>query len=254
MSKVFKDDPSFTRVSLVSKGNARQAPPSPGPRGPESERHKTVQTQDPGQEPSSTAQTPPPEENVPASPSLDLEAIKAEAFEQGKLEAEQAMQSGLQKTLESFSHACEEVDSLHKNLLEQSRGDMINLVIALSKRIIGRELTTGRDTIVDTLERAIELAIKHNEYDIWLHPDDLSTVEEMVPKLISSVQKLEHITLKTDPDITRGGCKLDSSICTVDATIEAQLETAREFLEEKGPNCSTPELVDSAKEDDPESP
>jgi len=254
MSKVFKDDPSFTRVSLISKGNARPEPSSPEPRGPERERHETVHGQDPGQEPSSTAQPPPPEDNAPVSPSPDLETLKAEAFEQGKLEAEQEMQSNLQKTLESFSHACEEVDSLHKNLLEQSRGDMINLVIALSKRIIGRELTIGRDTIVDTLERAIELAIKHNEYDIWLHPDDLSTVEEMVPKLISSVQKLEHITLKTDPDINRGGCKLDSSICMVDATIEAQLETAREFLEEKGPNCSTPELVDSAKEDDPKSP
>jgi len=254
MSKVFKNDPSFTRVSLVSKGNARQAPPPPEPRGLESECHETVQAQDPGREPSSSAQPPSPEEDVSVSPSADLESIKAEAFEQGRLEAEQAMQSGLQKTLEAFSHACKEVDSLHKNLLEQSRGDMINLVIALSKRIIGRELATGRDTIVDTLERAIELAIKHNEYDIRLHPDDLSTVEEMVPKLISSVQKLEHITLKTDPDITRGGCKLDSSICTVDATIEAQLETAREFLEEKGPNCSTPDPVDSANEDDPESP
>ncbi|MCF6186081.1 MAG: flagellar assembly protein FliH, partial [Desulfobulbaceae bacterium] len=224
------------------------------PRRLESERHETVQAQDPGQEPSTTAQPPPHEDNASVSPSPDLEAIKAEAFEQGKLETEQAMQSGLQKTLEAFTHACEEVDSLHKNLLEQSRGDMINLVIALSKRIIGQELTTGRDIIVDTLERAIELAIKHNEYDIWLHPDDLSTVEEMVPKLISSVQKLEHITLKTDPDITRGGCKLDSSICTVDATIEAQLETAREFLEKNGPNCSAPEQVDSTGEDDPESP
>jgi len=254
MSKVFKDDPSFTRVSLVSKGNARQATPPPEPRKQKRGRHQEVHSQEPGPEKSSTTQPPPSEETSPVPSSPDLEAIKAEAFEQGRLKAEQAMQSDMQKTVEAFSQACEEVDSLHKNLLEQSRGDMINLVIALSKRIIGRELTTGRDTIVDTLERAIELAIKHNEYDIWLHPDDLSTVEEMVPNLISSVQKLEHVTLKTDPDITRGGCKLDSSICTVDATIEAQLETAREFLEEKGPSCSAPDPVESTEEDDPESP
>jgi len=254
MSKVFKDDPSFTRVSLVSKGNAGQATPPPELRKQKRDRRREVQAQEPGPEKSSPGQPTSREETLPEPPAPDLEAIKAEAYAQGKLEARQAMQSGLQKTLEAFSRACEEVDSLHKNLLEQSRGDMINLVIALSKRIIGRELTTGRDVIVDTLERAIELAIKHNEYDIRLHPDDLSTVEEMVPNLISSVQKLEHITLKTDPNITRGGCKLDSSVCTVDATIEAQLETAREFLEEKSPNCCAPVPVDSTGEEDPGSP
>ena len=246
MSKVFKDDPSFTRVSLISKGTQSTPPPEPG--GQDRKPLEEIQSREPGRE---TSSAPPPKETPPEPPAPDIEAIRKEAYEQGKFEAEQTMQTGLQTTLDAFSRACEEVDSLHKNLLEQSRGDMINLVIALSKRIIGRELTTGRDVIVDTLERAVELAIKHNEYDIRLHPDDLSTVEKMVPNLINSVQKLEHITLKTDPNITRGGCKLDSSICTVDATIEAQLETAREFLEERGPSCSTPDAPDSAKEDDP---
>jgi flagellar assembly protein FliH len=176
-------------------------------------------------------------------PPVDIDAIRAEAYalgkkeaKQGNLESEQALRAKLRQTLAAFTLACAEVDTLHQDLLEQSRGDMINLVIALSKKIIGHELSTGRDVIVSTLRNAIALAMKHNEYDIWLNPEDLTVVEELVPELISSVQQLKHITLKTDPEITRGGCRLDSDICTVDATIEAQLETARDFLEEKSPN------------------
>lgn len=247
-SKIFKDDPAFTPVPLVSKKKVQSPADSSLPRA--DNLHQEAQPPD---TPSGTRQSTrltADEGSLPLQPVPDIEEVKAKAYEQGRLEAEQAMESGLQQTLRAFTNACDEVDTLHQNLLEQSRGDMINLVIALSKKIIGRELTTGRDIIVDTLERAIELAIKHNEYDIWLHPDDLETAEKVVPKMISSVKKLEHITLKTDPSITRGGCKLDSNICTVDATIEAQLETAWEFLEEKGPNCSTPEQTDSRREEE----
>ena len=238
-SKVFREDPSFTPVSLVSAriqpdtAESDKQPPTPDPT-------EQPQAADPDrQSPPAAATTQP----SPQPPLPDIDAIRAEAYEQGKQDAlqgnrenEQTQQSDLRQTVEAFTRACADVDNLHEELLEQSRGDMINLVIALSRKIIGREVATGRDVIANTLKKAIELAMKNNEYDIWLNPDDLATVEKMVPDLIASVQQLNHIILKTDQEILRGGCRLDSDICTVDATIEAQLETAREFLEEKSTN------------------
>jgi len=235
-SKIFRDDPSFTPVSLVRAKIERdiperdnQAPPPPAGE-PEPVQPDTEQ-------PLPAAATTPA---APQPPLPDIDAIRAEAYEQGKQDAlqgnresEQSQQSELRQAIEAFTRACGDVDKLHEELLEQSHGDMINLVIALSRKIIGREVATGRDVIADTLRKAIELAMKNDAYDIWLNPDDLAVVEKMVPDLIASVQQLNHISLKTDPEIHRGGCRLDSDICTVDATIEAQLETAREFLEEK---------------------
>ena len=238
-SKIFKDDPSFTPVSLVSE----KIQPDSAVTQDQQPVSRVDETEQPEQE---DIQSPPTQETLPPAPQPplpDLDAIRAEAYAQGKLDArqgarenEQVQQSDLRQTIEAFSRACTEVDNLHGELLEQSRGEMINLVIALSKKIIGHEISIGRDVIAGTLKNAIELAMKYDEYDIWIHPDDLAVVEEMVPELISSVQQLKHITLKTDQNILQGGCRLDSDICTVDATIEAQLETAREFLEEKSNN------------------
>lgn len=238
-SKIFRDDPSFTPVSLVST-KIRPDIPEKDNQPPTPQAAEPEQTQQGGEQSPPAAATTPP---APLPPLPDIDAIRAEAYEQGKQDAlqgnresEQTQQSELRRTIEAFTRACGNVDNLHEEILEQSRGDMINLVIALSRKIIGREVATGRDVIADTLKKAIELAMKNNEYDIWLNPDDLATVEKMVPDLIASVQQLNHIILKTDPEILRGGCRLDSDICTVDATIEAQLETVREFLEEKSTN------------------
>ena len=260
-SKIYKDDPSFTPVSLVSKEIHTSASPAP-----DSERQQVPLDPDTGHPlPNSSLQdTALKASQTPAAPSpVDIDAIRAEAYalgkkeaEQGNLESEQALRAQLKQAVEAFTHACGEVDNLHQDLLEQSRGDMINLVIALSKKIIGHELSTGRDVIVSTLRNAIALAMKYNEYDIWLNPEDLTVVEKLVPELISSVQQLKHITLKTDPEITRGGCRLDSDICTVDATIEAQLETARDFLEEKSPNYNgaKQQNTDMPEDEQPDKP
>ena len=245
-SKVFREDPSFTPVSLVrakiqpdpAENDREPASPEPGEQPQAAEPDRQAQ-------PAST--TPPSQPPLP-----DIDAIRAEAYEQGRkdalednMESEQAQRSELRQTIEAFARACAEVDTLHEEILEQSRGNMINLVISLSRKIIGRELTTGRNIIADTLKNAIELAMKNDTYDIWLHPDDLTVVEKMVPDLIASVQQLNHIILKTDQEIMRGGCRLDSDICTVDATIEAQLETAREFLEQESANSDDRSFPDT---------
>lgn len=233
-SKIYKDDPIFTPVSLVQHEKSQeQEQGTPN-------NHENTSSKEPPQEdiPSPVQDVEIPERIPAPEPAPDLETLRNEAFHQGKNEAEQVFQNEFKQTLEAFTSGCQEVDGLYKNLLEQSRGDMINLIIALSKKIIGRELDTTRDTIAKTLEIAIEQAIKYQEYDIWLNPQDLSTAEHLLPDLIGSVQQLEHINLKTDPNISPGGCKLDSPVCMVDATIEAQLETVAEFLEENEPACN----------------
>ena len=66
-----------------------------------------------------------------------------------------------------------------------------------------------------------------------VHPDDLAVAEAKAPELIAAVRGLERIVFKTDPTLTRGGCLLESATCSVDATVETQLDSLREFLGEQ---------------------
>jgi len=241
-SKIFKDDPSFTPVSLIShlEEKFEEDPDTVG------ENETGPETPPAAPEESSPIPDNAERENEPPPPLPDLEAVRSEAYQQGQRDAEQGLVVNLSRTLETFSQACAGIDTLHNNFLEQSRSEMINIIIAICEKIIGQELATGRDIIADSLSKALELAIRHNEYDVTVHPDDLASAEKIIPELVNSIQSLEHINLKTDPRITRGGCRLDSEVCMVDATIEAQLETAREFLDDRGVDCApqSPDTLD----------
>ncbi len=244
-SKVFREDPSFTPISLVREeiafGSDEQIIRDANQDEPASLPEDTT-PHEPVAQPEQTT----PQQEASSVPNINVETIRKEAHAQGRQEAlaeieqeRQHLLTNLQKGATALQDACLEVDRLRSQLFEQGREDIINLVISLARKIISREIKTDRRAIARSVQAAFDLAMKHDEYDIWLHPDDLAVVEEMIPELISSVQQLKHITLKTDPEITPGGCRLDSDICTVDASIEAQLDTAAEFLAENLPDSAT---------------
>jgi flagellar assembly protein FliH len=241
-SKVFREDPAFTPISLVREEITF---------GTDEQIIRDLDQEEPAAQPEETIPPEPaaPSEQTTASPespsvaNINIETIRKEAYAQGRQEAlaeieqeRQYLLTNLQKGATALRDACLEVDRLRSQLFEQGREDIINLVISMARKIIGREINTDRQAIARSVQSAFDLAMKNDEYDIWLHPDDLIVVEEMIPELISSVQQLKHITLKTDPEITPGGCRLDSDICTVDATIEAQLDTGGAFLAENLPD------------------
>ena len=229
-SKVFPQDPHFTPTSLVQERKA------PSGSGDFSETPLVSDTApDRHSESETPTATPPPLSPIAEAshPPPDLEAIREESFNQGLAAGTQQYQVELQHVVQAFALACQKIDDLHRAILEKSRGDMINVAISLSKKILDQELSIKRDLIATTLEAALEQAIASEEFFVTLHPDDLAAAEKKVPELVASIKGLEHLIFKTDKSVGRGGCRLESNLCSVDATLEGQLAAAREYLEEQ---------------------
>ena len=75
-----------------------------------------------------------------------------------------------------------------------------------------------------------------------LHSRLQAFAEQQAPEIISAIRGLERLVFKTDSSISRGGCLLESAVCSADATIETQIESLREFLEEQPTALPPPDL------------
>lgn len=232
-SKIFKQDPHFTPIPLVQH---HLVLPKKGSKPATADQLSTSSSESlpplkAGLDASRA--NPEPQAELEPAPTIDLQAIREEAYNQGMADLAAQYQAETRQTVAAFAEACQKIDNHRKQLLQQSRSDIINFIITLSKRIIGQELAMPRNVIAATLQAALEQAIENEEYHVTLNPEDLTFAEEKVPELITSIRGLERIVFKTDAAMTRGGCLLESTVCSVDATIEMQLESMKEFLEEQ---------------------
>lgn len=161
---------------------------------------------------------------------IDIEAIKEEAYTQGKsagfLEAEKKLHS----TVQAFETGLEQISILRNSLLIKSKEDMIKLIMAAVKQIIHVEVNEKEDIITKTISKVLENAIQADKYYIRVNPKDLSTVNEKEPLFLAAMKGLQNIYFIADETVSRGGCLAESHAGDVDGTIESQLSEIYEHL------------------------
>ncbi|MBN2644263.1 MAG: hypothetical protein JXR59_02170 [Desulfuromonadaceae bacterium] len=162
--------------------------------------------------------------SVEARPDVDVSAIEKQAYEEGRLAGRAEMEQQFDTTLAAFGSLSRELSALREKILQRNTGDMVQLVMAVAARVIRREVEEHEEIILQTIKRAIQAAVRAEEFHLHLHPDDLAVVQDQKPLLIAAVNGLKNIEFVADVSLGRGGCLVESPTGRVDATIETQLD------------------------------
>ena len=150
------------------------------------------------------------------------------------------MQEGLEKAEEDFGDAlrallisCRQLDTIRETLISNSKDELTDFALAIAERIVRISIRDQDETIVATIDEALQRAIKSEEFSIHLHPADYQTVHNKSGELIAGVSGLNNIVIKQDSAIERGGARIESDNCTIDCTLASQFEIIREELKKR---------------------
>jgi flagellar assembly protein FliH len=155
-----------------------------------------------------------------------------EAFAQGKMHGfQQGFDEGSKKGYEDNLHLLqsqattlvsllESLSEPFKSLDEEVEKELVKLAIAIAMQIIRREIKLDPGQIVAVVRETINvLPLASQKISLKLHPEDA--------ELVRSALVLDEMSpswgLVEDPLITRGGCKVDTEVSHVDATVEHRL-------------------------------
>jgi len=172
-----------------------------------------------------------PPANVPEpEPSIDIELIRENAFVAGVEAGRKQAEDDFENSAQTFLRVCNELDQVRETILKNSSEEMRKLVLAISEKVIRHSVAEQDKTIIATIKDAIHLAIKSDAFQIQINPDDLKAVTAHKKEIIDSVSGLDNIVLKPDATVERGGCKLESECCTVDASMTSQIKVIHDSV------------------------
>ncbi len=89
-------------------------------------------------------------------------------------------------------------------------------------QLVNREILTSPDIVADTVTTLLEEAEEHGVLTVYLNPNDLEIVEKRADLTLGANGK--HISLKADKDLERGGCRIESAVQLLDASIAILFE------------------------------
>jgi flagellar assembly protein FliH len=168
---------------------------------------------------------------VGAAPENSAQKIE-EAFARGRREGVALAEARLETTVQALTQALEEVSRLREALALSGTQDMLRLVMAVAEQVVRRRIEVDQQVILEVIKNALQASVRSDSYRILISPADLELVTTQKPLFLASISGLKNLSIETDSTITPGGCRVDSELGDVDATIESQLDAIRQALAE----------------------
>lgn len=158
---------------------------------------------------------------------------REEGYKVGYKEAKQKCQELLNRIEEVLAEAKKEKERIAQKAQEEMSEEIVELAIMAAKKIVKTEITSNRNIIIQNIKEALNKIQTHGKVTIRVNLSDLQYLQDIKDDFLSLATGLKEIEFKEDPNIDPGGCKIDTNLGTIDATISTQMEKLEQELRSK---------------------
>jgi len=170
------------------------------------------------------------DKNYPAG-SRNIEEIEAQAYLRGFNKGEKAGfktgQEKIESVFNSLQSVVSELTKLRKQIFIDSESEIVELALAIARRIVCHEVKLNKNTVIDVTREALKEVEDHEKIKIRLKPEDLECFENGDSNPICNN---ENVTFEAEETISSGGCVIETDAGAFDARIEKQLQAVEGAL------------------------
>ena len=166
--------------------------------------------------------------------SHDCSELQRHAFEQGRqkgMEEERAQgQAKVDEELKRVIHLANQIGRARVAALEEQERDIVEVALAISHKIILREVETDKEFIVRQVRQILGFLLNTSLVTLKVHPQDLEVLEPLHQDLRAELGGGGHLIIEGHEDVELGGCLVEQAGLQLDTRLQQQLETvATEF-------------------------
>lgn len=170
---------------------------------------------------------------------VEADTIKKDAFQSGYNnginDAKKEVEEVIWNITQVFTNALNQLSAVKDELLKNAENDIIELTLAISRKLVCSELRQNPDLITDAIKEAIRIARTDDEVIIRINPDDRIFLEQNAEELMDYLRSATFnptakIILEDDQTMTQGGCVVITDTNIVDMTFESRFESMIETI------------------------
>lgn len=160
----------------------------------------------------------------------------AEGIQQGLKDGEQngfeLASRKIEPLVTGIQQAVEKLTTLREKTYRQIETEVVELALAIARKVICREVTTDRETVVCVAREALAKVDDPGKIKIKMNPADLQFINETRYQLSKLIDGVNNITVEPEESIQSGGCVIETDLGEIDARIEKQLQAVEESFRE----------------------
>lgn len=150
--------------------------------------------------------------------------IKMKARRSGYREGMQKAEKEMRSKLEEAENTRKKAKKIHDETIIGMENEIIEFSMYIARKIMGEELRTNRESIVNIFRQALEKCDKCENVIVKTSPDDFELIKKSKNELVSQIDQLNDFQIVRDSGMKTGSCVVETPFGTVNAGIEKKLE------------------------------
>jgi flagellar assembly protein FliH len=150
-------------------------------------------------------------------------------FQEGQAAAQREHEVAVRPLAERLTETLASFAELRTRLRRESEEELVELSIAIAKRVVHRELTLDPETVRGLVKAAFERIGSQELNRVRVHPSNSSLIQALVEKACPD----RRVELVSDPALGPGDVVFETERGDLDASVGSQLEEIRRGLADR---------------------
>jgi flagellar assembly protein FliH len=159
------------------------------------------------------------------------EQARAEGYAEGRSAGHEYGATEMDLATRALDEAMQDIESLRVELVAAIENDAIQLGLQLAEKILGGTRQLPSERILETVQGGLRRVTDRRKIAVLVNPAELEAVSSAIAELTTGSSGVELCDIQPDERVEPGGAIVRTAEGEVDASVDTQLERAREVVE-----------------------
>jgi flagellar assembly protein FliH len=155
-------------------------------------------------------------------------------YEHGERDGRDAAMKQIEPVLQSLRQMLAELESLRRRESRNLEKELVDLALAVARKVVGREVAVRPDTVAHLLHEVIGHLEHAGALTIRLNPADLERLSDGSAQLLNGLTDPGRVRFEADASLSVGGCFIESEAGEMDVRLEQRLRVIEEAFQAAG--------------------
>ncbi len=178
------------------------------------------------------------EKGFEAGEQKGVEQGEKQGFDQGMQEGEEKGEAQVRKDaakiLNSLENSLKTADQTLELLVDKYEANIISLMEQIVKKIIMAHMEIDDEIVKPIIIDALKTLVQAEDVVLSVCPDDYEYIEMIKDDFFEAVDSLASVSVRSDPFIKRGGCKIETITASISSDVESRLEAIFDAIKTAG--------------------
>lgn len=154
-----------------------------------------------------------------------------DGYQQGMSQAEEEIQAAYESTIAEGASVLQQAYHAKEQILQEAEPFVVTVSCAVAEKIIDRQLTLDSDLVLELVRKQLSRKRESGRITLCVSPQNFAFVHAAREELSIAIDSQAELLVIPDASVKDHGCVIRSSLGSIDARINTQLEELKKALQ-----------------------